>query len=328
MEIPADMSTAGLRHRFVETNNIKMHYVEAGSGQVIVMCHGWPESWYSWRHQIPAVAAAGFRAIAPDQRGYGQSGAPEQIESYNILNLVGDIVGLVNSLGVSDAILVGHDWGAPVAWHSALLRPDLFRGCALLSVPYFPRGAVRPSAMWKMIEGEDKWFYQHYFQEPGRVEADFEADLRKTFKKVLYGASGDALLGDRFEHLFPRDKRPLDMIREPERLPAWLTEADVDFFAAEFKRSGFRGGFNWYRNVERNWELTAFLDGAKLRQPSMFAAGEHDVVLRMVPDALALVDAGMVQCRSKTVIPGAGHWIQQERPREINDLLIAFLKGL
>lgn len=322
------MSSASLQHRFVEANDIKMHYVEEGSGPVVVMCHGWPESWYSWRHQIPAVAAAGFRTIAPDQRGYGQTDAPTQIASYNILNLVGDIVGLVNSLGVSDAILVGHDWGAPVAWHCALLRPDLFRGCALLSVPYIPRGAVRPSATWKMFEGEDKWFYQHYFQEPGRAEADFEADPRRTMTKALYGASGDASPGDRFEHLFPRDMRPFDRIREPEKLPAWLTQADIDFFASEFKRSGFRGGLNWYRNIERNWELTAFLDGAKLRQPSMFAAGEHDVVLRMVPDALALVDLGMVECRSKTVIPGAGHWIQQERPREINDLLIRFLEGL
>jgi epoxide hydrolase A/B len=322
------MSTASLQHQFVQTNNIKMHYVEAGSGPVVVLCHGWPESWYSWRHQIPAVAAAGFRAIAPDQRGYGQTDAPQQIESYNIFNLVGDIVGLVNSLGVSDAILIGHDWGAPVAWHSALLRPDLFRGCGLLSVPFIPRSAVRPSAMWQMIEGEDKWFYQHYFQEPGRAEADFEANLRTTLKKALYGASGDAPLGDRFEPLFPRALRPLDMIREPEKLPAWLTEADVDFFAGEFRRSGFRGGLNWYRNLERNWELTAFLDGAKLRQPSMFAVGDQDVSLRMVPDALAFVDVGMVECRSTTVIPGTGHWIQQERPHEINDLLISFLKGL
>src|ERR1700680_4269999 len=174
------MSTASLQHQFVQTNNIKMHYVEAGSGPVVVLCHGWPESWYSWRHQIPAVAAAGFRAIAPDQRGHGQTDAPQQIESCNIFKLVGGSVGLVNSLGVGDAILIGHDWGAPVAWHSALLRPDLFRGCGLLSVPFIPRSAVRPSAMWQMIEGEDKWFYQHYFQEPGRAEADFEANLRTT----------------------------------------------------------------------------------------------------------------------------------------------------
>src|ERR1700719_6400 len=159
---------AELKHGFASTNGIKMHYVEAGSGPLVVMCHGWPESWYSWRHQIPAIAEAGFRVVAPDQRGYGQTDAPEAIESYNIFNLAGDIVGLVNSIGASDAVIVGHDWGAPVAWHCALLRPDLFRACALLSVPYVPRGPVRPSTMWTAMEGGDKWFYQHYFQEPGK----------------------------------------------------------------------------------------------------------------------------------------------------------------
>ena len=319
---------AELEHRFVETNGIRMHYVAAGAGPLVVMCHGFPESWYSWRHQLPALAAAGFRAIAPDQRGYGQTDAPQSIESYNMMNLVGDIVGLVNSLNASDVAIVGHDWGAPVAWHCALLRPDLFRACGLLSVPYFPRGSVLPSAMWKAIEGEDKWFYVHYFQEPGKAEAEFEADVRKTMKKVLFGLSGDAPSGGRFEHLFPRDKRPLDMIGEPDKLPAWLTEADVDFFAGEFQRAGFRGGLNWYRNGDLNWELTGFLDGAKLRQPSIFAAGERDVVLRMLPNAAALADSSMPACRSKTVIPGAGHWIQQERPAEINELLVTFLKGM
>jgi pimeloyl-ACP methyl ester carboxylesterase len=315
-------------HRFVDSNGIRMHYAEAGSGPLVIMCHGWPESWYSWRHQIPVLAAAGFRAIAPDQRGYGQTDAPQAIESYNTPNLVADIVGLVNSLGVSEAIIVGHDWGAPVAWHCALLRPDLFRACALLSVPFIPWTPVRPSAMWSMIEGGDKWFYQHYFQEPGKAEADFEANIRTTIKKVLYGASGDAPPKDRFEHLFSRDLRPLDLIKEPAKLPQWLTEADVEFFVGEFARSGFRGGLNWYRNVDRNWELTAFLNGAKLRQPSLFAAGEHDVVLRMIPDALSLVASTMPACRSSTVIPGAGHWIQQERPREINQLLLGFLRSL
>jgi pimeloyl-ACP methyl ester carboxylesterase len=293
-----------------------------------ILCHGWPESWYSWRHQINALAEAGFQVVAPDQRGYSQTDAPQPIESYNILNLAGDIVGLVNYLGDTAPIIVGHDWGAPVAWHCALLRPDLFRACGLLSVPYIPRVPIKPSLMWNAIEGNDQTFYQHYFQEPGKAEADFEADVRNSMKKVLYGASGDAPQGVRFEHLFPRGKRPLEMIAEPATLPAWLTRADLDFFTGEFQRSGFRSGFNWYRNIDRNWELTAFLDGTKLRQPSMFAAGEHDVVLRMVPGALELVDSQMLACRSKTVISGAGHWIQQERPAEINRLLLEFLSSV
>jgi len=320
---------AELQHRFVTTNGIKLHYVEQGSGPLVIMCHGWPESWYSWRHQIPALANAGFRVVAPDQRGYGQTDAPEPIDSYNIFNLVGDIVGLVNSLGESQAVVVGHDWGAPVAWHCALLRPDIFRACALLSVPYLPRGPIRPSIGWKAIEGADRHFYQNYFQEPGRVEKELDADPRRTMAMILYSASGDPPPAERWQFLFPRTKKFIESGVVPDKLPSWLTEADLSFFAGEFKRAGFRGGINWYRNFDRNWELTPFLDGAKLRQPSMFAAGDHDCVLAMIGgDAKAIVDFSMPNCRKQLIIPGAGHWIQQERAREINDLLVEFVKGL
>ncbi|MGO9452024.1 MAG: alpha/beta fold hydrolase [Candidatus Binataceae bacterium] len=320
---------AELQHRFVTTNGIKLHYVEQGSGPLVVMCHGWPESWYSWRHQIPALAEAGFRVVAPDQRGYGQTDAPEPIDSYNIFNLVADIVGLVNSLGESQAIVVGHDWGAPVAWHCALLRPDIFRACALLSVPYIPRGPIRPSITWKAIEGADKHFYQNYFQEPGRVEKELDADPRRTMAMILYSASGDPPPAERWQFLFPRTKKFIESGVVPDKLPPWLTEADLSFFAGEFKRAGFRGGINWYRNFDRNWELTPFLDGARLRQPSMFAAGEHDCVLAMIGgDTKAIVDFSMPNCRKQVIIPGAGHWIQQERARAINDLLVEFVKGL
>lgn len=181
-----------LEHKFVETNGIRMHFVQAGEGALVVLCHGFPESWYSWRHQISALAEAGFQVVAPDQRGYGLTSAPQAIESYNIFNLAGDIVGLVNSFGPSAAVIVGHDWGAAVAWHCALLRPDLFRACALLSVPYLPRGQTKPSVIWSALEGKDQTFYQHYFQEPGKAEADFEANVRISMKKMLYGASGEA----------------------------------------------------------------------------------------------------------------------------------------
>jgi len=321
-----------LQHHFVTTNGIKLHYVEQGSGPLVVLCHGWPESWYSWRHQIPALAAAGFRAVAPDQRGYGQTEAPEAIDSYNILSLVGDMVGLVGGLKESRAIIVGHDWGAPVAWHSSLLRPDIFRACALLSVPYMPRGPIRPSIGWKALEGTDKNFYQSYFQEPGRVEKELEADPRRSMAMMLYGASGDPPPEERWQFLFPRSKKFIESGVVPKKLPAWLKEADLEFFAAEFKRAGFRGGINWYRNFDRNWELTGFLDGAKLRQPSLFAVGEHDVVITMLAmiggDARKIVAASMPDCRTIKIIPGAGHWIQQERPQQINQLLVDFAKGL
>jgi len=317
-----------LEHKFLETNGFRMHFADAGEGPLVVLCHGFPETWYSWRHQVSALAEAGFHVVAPDQRGYGLTSAPHAIESYNIFNLAGDIVGLVNSFGVSESVIVGHDWGALVAWHCALFRPDLFRACALLSVPYLPRGPMKPSVTWRLLEGDDQTFYQHYFQEPGKAEAEFEANVRISMKKMLYGASGDAPLGGRFEHLFPRNRRPLEMIPEPASLPAWLTEADLEVFVTEFQRSGLRGGLNWYRNIDLNWAMTPFLEGAKLRQPSMFATGEHDVVLRMVPAASELIDWGMPACRSKTFLPGAGHWIQQERPAEINRLLLEFLASL
>ncbi len=315
------------QHKFATTNGIRMHYAEQGAGPLIVLCHGWPESWYSWRHQIVALAAAGFRVVAPDQRGYGRTDRPDPIDAYNIFSLTGDIVGLVRALGESNAIIVGHDWGAPVAWHCALLRPDIFRAVALLSVPFLPRGSVRPTDAMKALEGENNWFYQHYFQEPGRVEKELEEDPRRSMAMMLYSASGDAPPAERWNFLFPRSCKFLESGTVPGRLPGWLTQEDLDFYAAEFATSGFRGGINWYRNIDRNWELTGFLDGLKLTQPSVFAAGEHDVVLAMYPDAAKVVDLSMPNCRKNLLIPGAGHWLQQERPSEINNLLVEFAKS-
>ncbi len=316
-----------LQHKFITTNGIKMHYVEQGSGPLVVLCHGWPESWYSYRHQIPALAAAGFRVIAPDQRGYGQTDKPEPIESYNILNLTGDIVGLVNGIGADSAVIVGHDWGAPVAWNSAILRPDIFRAIALLSVPYFPRGSVRPTDAMKALAG-DQNFYQLYFQEPGKVEKELDADPRRTMAMMLYSASGDPPPSERWNFRFPKTMKFIETGVVPKKLPSWLTEADLDFFANEFKQSGFRGGINWYRNFDRNWELTPFLDGAKLRQPAVFAAGEHDVVGKMYPGVYEMAGAFTPNLKKKVIIAGAGHWVQQERAKEVNEILIEFLKGL
>jgi pimeloyl-ACP methyl ester carboxylesterase len=317
-----------LQHKFATANGIRMHYVEQGAGPLVVLCHGWPESWYSWRHQIPALAAAGFRVVAPDQRGYGRTDCPEAIEAYNIFNLAGDIVGLVHALGESQAIIAGHDWGAPVAWHCALLRPDMFRAAALLSVPFLPRGSVRPTAVIKALEGKDNWFYQDYFQEPGRAEKELDADPRRLMLMMLYSASGDPPPAERWNFLFPRSQKFLESGTVPGRLPGWLSEEDLDFFTAEFTNSGFRGGLNWYRNIDRNWEMSGFLDGVKLAQPSVFAAGEDDPVLAMYPEAVKMAGLSMPNCRRKLIIPGAGHWIQQERPTEINDLLVEFAKSL
>jgi pimeloyl-ACP methyl ester carboxylesterase len=320
---------ATMNHRFVDTNGIKMHLVEQGQGPLVILCHGFPECWYSWRHQLPALAEAGFHVVAPDQRGYGQTDRPEPIEAYNILQLTGDVVGLMHALGEERAIIVGHDWGAPVAWHCALLRPDLFHAIALLSVPFRSRSweSERPTEAMKKMAGERE-FYILYFQEPGKAEAEFEADVRRTMGIFLYTASGDPPPEKRWGHLFGKSEKFLDTGSLPETLPSWLAEQDLAFFAREFERTGFRGGLNWYRNIDRNWELTPFLNGAKLLQTALFIAGEFDAVVAMNRKAFNTMEKTMPALRKKVLLPGAGHWIQQERPTEVNRLLIEFLKSL
>jgi pimeloyl-ACP methyl ester carboxylesterase len=314
-------------HHFVETNGIRMHYVEAGKGPLVILCHGFPESWYSWRHQITALAEAGFRVVAPDQRGYGQTDRPAAVDAYSIFHLVGDIVGLVNALKERTAAIVGHDWGAPVAWSSAQLRPDLFRAVGLLSVPYIPRGPVRPGPIVKAIFG-DKVFYQEYFQEEGKAERELERDVRATMLATFYSLSGDAAPNERWRYAFARDQGFLDSVTVPRSLPPWLSEAELDFFIGEFKRSGFRGGLNWYRNIDRMWELTGFLDGARLAQPTLFIAGDKDAVIEFYADAYHALEANAPNLAGKALLPGAGHWIQQERPAEVNRRLIDFLRSV
>ncbi|HTY79544.1 MAG TPA: alpha/beta hydrolase, partial [Candidatus Bathyarchaeia archaeon] len=272
---------AAVTHRTLETNGIRMHVAEQGEGPLVLLCHGFPESWYSWRHQMAALADAGFRAVAPDMRGYGQTDRPAEIDQYTLLHLVGDMVGLVAALGERTAVIAGHDWGAPVAWHSALLRPDVFRGVIGLSVPYRPRGPVRPTT--RMPQTADALFYQLYFQTPGVAEAELERDVRLTIQSVLYSGSGDGPHGDREVPggvgMVPRTGGFLSRMRPAPSLPSWLTEADIDFYAGEFARTGFRGGLNWYRNIDRSWELLAPFAGAVVTVPALYVAGDRDLVV-------------------------------------------------
>jgi pimeloyl-ACP methyl ester carboxylesterase len=317
-----------MKHGFVHANGVRLHYVEDGAGPLVLLCHGWPESWYSWRHQMPALAAAGYRVVAPDQRGYGQSDSPEAIAAYSIFNLVGDMVGLVKALGESNAVVVGHDWGAIVAQQCALLRPDLFRALALLSVPFLARKPVRPAVLFHMATQQMN-FYQEYFQEPGRVERELAENVRGALLGLYYGASGDAP-GNEFAGRFPKQMRFIDAMLAawPEKLPAWLTETDLDFYAAEFTRAGFRGGINWYRNFDGNWAATPFQDGAKLIQPTVFIAGERDLVLKLAPDDVKAMPTNALNFKGQHTLAGAGHWVQQERPAEVNALLQEFLRAL
>ena len=312
-------------HRFIKTNNIEMHIAEQGQGKLVILCHGFPESWYSWRHQLSALAEAGFHVVAPDQRGYGQTDRPAAIEDYNIFELVGDIVGLVNALGEEQAFIVGHDWGAVVAWYCALLRPDIFRSLTLLSVPYQPRtwDNIRPTEAMKLMAG-DQEFYQLNFQEPGKAEAELESDVRTNILSMLYSASGDPPPAKRWRFLYNKSEK-LTNRSLPDQLPTWLTEQDIDFFTSEFERTGFRGGLNWYRNIDRNWELTHFLSGAKIYQPALFVAGEVDAVITMYHEAFDNLEHNVPNLKQKVLLPGAGHWIQQERSIEVNKLLIQFL---
>jgi pimeloyl-ACP methyl ester carboxylesterase len=330
----------GVTHRTVEANGIHIHLAEAGEGPLVLLCHGFPESWYSWRHQLPALAAAGFHAVAPDMRGYGQTDRPDAIDQYTLLHHVGDMVGLLKALGVEDAVIAGHDWGAPVAWHAALLRPDRFRAVIGLSVPYPypPRSPARPTTL--MSQNETSLFYQLYFQTPGVAEADLERDVRLFVRGNLYANSGDnprrepGVVPAEAIGMVPRAGGLLPLYAEeraaPKTLPAWVTEADVDFYAGEFARTGFRGGLNYYRNIDRNWELLAPFAGAKVTVPALFVTGERDVVMafrgmdRLVRD----LPQHVPQLRRTLVLPGCGHWTQQERPAEVNAAIIEFLQAL
>ncbi len=325
-----------VRHRTIETNGIAMHVAEQGEGPLVVLCHGFPESWYSWRHQLRALAEAGFHAVAPDMRGYGQTDRPEPIDRYTLLHLVGDVVGLLHALGESRAMIAGHDWGAPVAWHAALLRPDLFRGVVGLAVPYRPRGPVRPTSV--MPQTDDAVFYQLYFQAPGVAEADLEADVRHTIHGSLFAYSGDGLLRTRDPQSGPVGMVPriggwrssLATLTLPATLAPWLAEADEDFYTAEFTRTGFRGGLNWYRNIDRNWELLAPFAGATVNVPALCMIGEYDITMgfRGADESVANLKKVVPQLRRTIMLPDCGHWTQQECAEQVNAAMIAFLREL
>jgi pimeloyl-ACP methyl ester carboxylesterase len=315
-------------HRFVETNGIRMHIAEAGSGPLVVLLHGFPESWYSWRHQLSVLGEAGFHVVAPDQRGFGQTDRPEAIDSYTTFQLVGDVIGLLDALGEQQATVIGHDWGAPVAWHTALFRPDRVRAVGGLSVPFRPRGNRPPLAMLRELRGEN--FYQIYFQQPGVAEADLERDVRATMRVTLYGASGDS---PSVPDMIVRPEQSFLGIPRtaPERLPDWLTDEDIDFYTAEFQRTGFRGGLNWYRNIDRNWELTAPWTGAGISAPALFVVGDRDVVYHFPGGGPGMIDGlrrSVPNLKQSVVLEGCGHWTQQERAAEVNRLLVEFLRSL
>lgn len=324
---------AGIRLKRVKSNGITMRVAEAGpeSGRLIILVHGWPESWYSWRHQIPVLAAAGYHVLAPDMRGYGGSDCPEPVEAYDIHQVTADLVGLVDSTGKENAILVGHDWGAIVCWNSLLLHPARFSALAAMSVPYNGRGPTSPLQSMRAGYGEN-FYYILYFQEPGVAEAEFDADPRGVLSRLYISpdtpretppvTDPKRSAGNNAGYI-PRRGAPLEM-------PAWLNERDLDYFVEQFRRSGFRGGINYYRNFHRNWETTPQLSGAKFTQPVTFIAGASDTVIRgaTAEGLTASLGRTVTDLRGVTLFPGIGHWVQQESPTETNAALMAFLSSL
>jgi pimeloyl-ACP methyl ester carboxylesterase len=323
-----DPAIPGVTHRMLETNGTRLHVAEQGEGPLVILCHGFPECWYSWRHQLAALAKAGFHAAAPDLRGYGRSEQPNDIKNYTILDDIGDVVGLVDALGAKQAVIAGHDIGAPIAWQAPLMRPDRFRAVIALDVPFRSRGfgdSGPPPTL--MPQNENAVFYQLFLQTP-EAEAALGHDLRRTFRSQFYSLSGDrspSASGGFAGGMVPRSGFGLT---DPPFLPAWITESDVDVYVEEFTRSGFRGPLAWWRNVDRGWELLAPFVGVKVTVPALYMVGDRDFVATAFSPFIARQSAMVPRLRPAITLPGCGHWTEQERAPEVSATMIDFLRSL
>jgi pimeloyl-ACP methyl ester carboxylesterase len=295
--------------RRAAVNGIELSFVDEGDEglPVVVLCHGFPELAYSWRHQIPALTSAGWRVLAPDMRGYGESSAPEAVEAYDMVSLCGDMTGLLDAVGASDAVFVGHDWGASVVWQLAVQAPERVRAVAGMSVPFVPRAPAAPIPIMRRHLGED--FYIVWFQQPGVADEALTRDVRRTLttKRVWTAEWAE------------------DDGSKPQA-PEWLTEDELAVYVDAFERTGFTGGLNWYRNIDRNWQLTEPFASRRIEQPAMFLTGERDPVRKFMP--AEAMRGWVTDMRTEHVIEGAGHWVQQERPDEVNGALLEFLAGV
>jgi pimeloyl-ACP methyl ester carboxylesterase len=317
-----------ISHRIVDANGTRIHVAELGEGPLVLLVHGFPESWYSWRHQLPHLAEAGFHCAAIDVRGYGRSAKPTPIDAYRMTQHVADNLGVVEALGAETAVIIGHDWGAPIAAASAQLRPDVFRAVALLSVPFSPAGPTRPTDAFRAMGGTEE-FYINYFQAPGRAEAEIEEDVRSWLVGFYVGASADAVRPEDGGTIatVPANGKLRDRVVIPEELPHWLTLDDVDFYVGEFERSGFTGALNRYRNVDRDWEDLRVFGRVPITVPSLFIGGDRDGPTIWGAPAMARFPTTMPELRGTHILDTCGHWVQQEKPAEVNALLADFLRG-
>jgi pimeloyl-ACP methyl ester carboxylesterase len=319
------------RFRTINVGELSLRVAIEGEGPLVLMVHGFPESWYSWRHQMTPIAQAGFTAAAVDVRGYGGSDKPYPVETYAMQHMVADVAGAIEALSPgAPAVLIGHDWGAPIVWNSALTRPDRVRAVAGLSVPYLGVPARSLSVLIaEVFTSRGRFFYQHYFQDEGVAEAEMEADVRGALRRFYYAISGDAPDGT-----WPNDKLVgetlLHGLPDPDPFPAWLTPEDLDCYVGEFERSGFRGPINRYRNHDRDFAWLSGFQGRTIDQPSLFIGGQRDLVLTMFgrTDVIPLMKTQLTDLRGADILPGCGHWTQQEQPDEVNARLIPWLKGL
>ncbi|BBY45426.1 epoxide hydrolase [Mycolicibacterium celeriflavum] len=321
------MSVLTPTERFVDTNGVRLRVLEAGErgAPLVVLAHGFPELAYSWRHQLPALAEAGYHVLAPDQRGYGGSSRPEAIDAYNVVELCADVVGLLDDSGAERAVIVGHDFGGAVAWAAPLLHPDRFAGAVGICAPPVPRSRVPTTQAFRRIFG-DKFFYILYYQEPGPADAELNRDPAMTMRK-LFGsatASKDGLIDQRMVEPGPHGF--LARIPEPGDLPDWISQDEFDYYVDEFTRTGFTAPLNWYRCFDRNWELTAATPAATIAVPSLFLSGADDPTLAYTPRHRAReIVTGDYR---EVMIDGAGHWLPQERPAAVNTVLLDFLARL
>ncbi len=307
----------------IETNGVTLRTVVQGDGPLVILLHGWPQCWYLWRHQIAPLVAAGYRVAVPDQRGFGGSSRPPAIEDYNIRQMAADVVGLAHALGYAEFNLIGHDWGCIIAWNTALLHPTHCKTVMGLSVPFWRAGraTIDPPGM------EDKFWYIRYFQTPGVVEAELETDIRASLLRIYYGISADAPTLTWMKQLeYPRSSRLLDVLPLPARLPAWLSEADLAYYVAQYQHSGFRGPCNLYRNLPTMNALTLELEDRKFTQPAAFIAGREDNVLLYDSTWRQWFPQAFDDLRFIELIAGAGHWLQVEKPTETTTQMLRFLR--
>ncbi len=324
----ADMS---ITHEQVPANGIELHVATAGppDGRPVVLCHGFPELWYSWRHQLHTLGEAGYRVFAPDLRGYGASSRPTEVADYGSDRLTGDLCGLLDHYGYEQAAFTGHDWGAMLVWEMGRLHPERVSSLYNMSVPY-SQAPAPPTEIFEVIFA-DKFFYMLYFQQVGPAEAEFEADPRHFLRTMLYAAGGEGMAkanalavdapreGTRFMDILPT---------APETLPSWLTESDVDVYAAAFEKSGFFGPVSFYRNMDANWARSKDISPSIYTMPTGFITGSLDPVNSMMPGATEAMAEALPDFRGATIVEGAGHWVQQEKPDEVNAALLKFLSDL